>query len=227
MNQTLNDPIHSIVNKLKENLFFSTLAHESLLFLAKQAHSFHYDLGEAIFNEGDSSQGLYWLQTGTLKAVKYSTSGREQILHLIKSNQTFNEIGGVSNLPNPATVFTLEPAIVWLIPQDSIKSLIQSDSNFAQQIINLLATRLRHSVSLVEDLTLQPVRIRLANLILDEAEDDVLYRPRWYTQNELAARLGTVPDVLQRALRKLDKEGLIEVSRQQIKILNREKLENL
>jgi CRP/FNR family transcriptional regulator len=91
-------------------------------------------------------------------------------------------------------------------------------------IINVLSERLRHSVDLVEDLSLRPVVNRLARLILEEAEGDTLFRPTWYTQDELAARLGTVADVIQRSLRKLEADGLIEVERQQILISDRPEL---
>ena len=52
-----------------------------------------------------------------------------------------------------------------------------------------------------------------------------MQRRRWSTQAEMAARLGTVPDVLNRALRSLADEGLIQIQRQQIRILDREGLE--
>ncbi|HUM72094.1 MAG TPA: helix-turn-helix domain-containing protein, partial [Chloroflexota bacterium] len=68
---------------------------------------------------------------------------------------------------------------------------------------------------------LRPVTGRLARLLLADAVADVLERPRWYTQAELAARLGTVPDVIQRALRELENEGFIQVERQHIRILDR------
>ena len=96
-----------------------------------------------------------------------------------------------------------------------------------QLIIDVLSERLRQSVILVEDLSLRPVINRLARLILEEADGDTLFRPAWYTQNELAARLGTVADVIQRSLRKLEADNLIEVDRQQILIIDRKQLENL
>ena len=52
------------------------------------------------------------------------------------------------------------------------------------------------------------------------AEGEVVQRRRWATQADLAARLGTVPDVVNRALRKLAVAGLIHVERQQIRILD-------
>jgi len=86
---------------------------------------------------------------------------------------------------------------------------------------------LQHSAALVEDLALRPVIGRLARLILDEVDRDTLPRPSWYTQNELAARLGTVAVVIQPSLSKLEADNLIEVERRQILIINQDELEKL
>jgi CRP/FNR family cyclic AMP-dependent transcriptional regulator len=215
------------VERLRENPLFGPLSEESLAFLEAKAKQSDYRVDAAIFWEGEPSEGLYWLQSGNLKAVKYSTSGREQILHLIEPGQTFNEVGAFTTLPNPVSVIALSPVRVWHVPGDAIRQLIRQDPTFAQLIIDMLSQRLRHSVTLVEDLSLRPVVGRLARLILDEADGDALQRPSWYTQGELAARLGTVADVVQRSLRKLEADNLIEVGRQQILIINRDELEQL
>jgi CRP/FNR family transcriptional regulator len=57
--------------------------------------------------------------------------------------------------------------------------------------------------------------------LLDFAKGDAIERRRWTNQTELAARLGTVPDVLSRVIRELTKAGLIEMDRQSIRILDR------
>jgi CRP/FNR family cyclic AMP-dependent transcriptional regulator len=178
------------IERLKESSLFGSLNENSLAFLWSRAKQIAYQAGAMVFAEGEPSQGLYWLQSGTLKAVKVSTRGKEQILHLIKPGQTFNEVGALSALPNPASVIVLVPAQVWYIPGNTIRQLIRQDPDFAQSIIDVLSKRLRDSAALVEDLSLRPVISRLSRLILDEADGDTLPRPSWYTQNELAARLG-------------------------------------
>jgi CRP/FNR family transcriptional regulator len=222
-----NDSLALFIERLRESPLFGPLSEHSLAFLETQAKQSHYQADEAIFWEGEPSEGLYWLDSGTLKAVKYSTSGREQILHLIKPGQTFNEVGAFTTLPNPVSVIALAPVRVWHIPGEAIRQLIRQDPTFAQLIIDMLSERLRHTVTLVEDLSLRPVISRLSRLILDEADGDTLHRPSWYTQNELASRLGTVADVVQRSLRRLEADNLIEVGRQQILIINRAELEKL
>jgi CRP-like cAMP-binding protein len=76
-------------------------------------------------------------------------------------------------------------------------------------------------MALVADLSLYTITERLAHLLLEQAEGDVVHRQRWATQADMAARLGTVPDALSRALHGLVEEGLIEVARDQIRILDR------
>jgi CRP/FNR family transcriptional regulator len=73
----------------------------------------------------------------------------------------------------------------------------------------------------VADLSLHTVEVRLARLLLETGADGTLERQAWLTQAELAARLGTVPDVLSRALRILAEAGLIRFDRRQITILDR------
>lgn len=79
-------------------------------------------------------------------------------------------------------------------------------------MIEDMADRMVDLVDLVADLSLRSVTERLAKLLLEEAIDGVLVRPRWLTLPELAARLGTVPDVVQRALGRLAADGVVESS---------------
>ncbi|HRQ40078.1 MAG TPA: Crp/Fnr family transcriptional regulator [Chloroflexota bacterium] len=200
---------------------FAGLDVASLQNMAQLARWREYEAGEVVVLEGDQPAGLYYLQSGWLKAVKVSAAGREQILRFLEPGDTFNEIGVFANQPNPVTVIALETAVVWLLPRTTLHQLMQERPAFAQYLLARMAERMLHLVALVSDLSLRPVTGRLARLLLADAVADVLERPRWYTQAELAARLGTVPDVIQRALRELENEGFIQVERQHIRILDR------
>jgi DNA-binding GntR family transcriptional regulator len=90
-----------------------------------------------------------------------------------------------------------------------------------------MGERVMSLVSLVADLSLRSVTGRLVGLLLAGAESGVVERPRWFTQAELATRLGTVPDVIQRALRNLEEEALVRVTRRTITILDADRLKAL
>jgi CRP-like cAMP-binding protein len=216
--------LEQFVRQLGTLPLFEGLDESVLRDLARDARWREYQAGEVVVLEGEAQPGLYFLESGWLKIVKVAATGREQILRFMEPGETFNEIGVFADQPNPATAIALETAGVWLIRRENLLRLFQERPEFAQEVIAKMAERMLYLVSLVTDLSLRPVTGRLARLLLEEAQGDVLHRPRWFTQAELAARLGTVPDVIQRALRTLESDGLISVERHQVRILDRQAL---
>ena len=209
---------------LQSVTFFRGLDAHLLDMLAQAAVWRVYAAGAVVFLEGEAGSGLYQVHAGWLKVLKLSVDGREQVLRLIGPGEVFNEIGVFANRPNPATAITLEPTGIWLIEQRTVRQVLESHPSMAIQVMERMADRIGDLVMLVTDLSLRTVEERLARLLL-QTQGDVLVRPPWATQAELAARLGTVPDVLSRALRSLADAGLIEVERQQIRLLDRAGLE--
>ncbi len=182
-----------------------------------------YSPGEIIFLEGAPPENLYLVHRGWVKAVKLSSEGREQILDFIGPGQPLNVAPVFAEQTHPATLIAQEACELWAIPQSTLLALLDRYPAMARLIIKTLADRLLHTISLIEDLSLRPVTSRLAKLLLMQLSDDqqtVIPRQRWATQAEIAARLGTVPDVVNRALRSLAEEGLIRVDRHQIIILD-------
>ncbi|HKZ83696.1 MAG TPA: Crp/Fnr family transcriptional regulator [Anaerolineae bacterium] len=193
--------------------------------LAREAVRRDYNVGQAVFLEGEPCAGLYVVEAGWLKSVKALSSGREQTVRIVGPGEVFNSTGVlIESSKNLVTVVALEPATVWLVRRESLLRLMDRCPPLARIITRQLAERVEYLVSLIEDLSLRPVEARLARLLLEQSATNAMPRRRWATQTEMAARLGTVPDVLNRALRSLADEGLIRVERHQIQILDREGL---
>ena len=183
-----------------------------------------YDAGQVVLLEGEPCAGLYVVQEGWLKSVKISMAGREQVVRFVGPGEAFNEIGVFAGGLNQATVEALEPAKVWIVRRDPLLRLMDEHPPLAHVITQNLAKRVLYLMGLVEDLSTRSVEARLARHLLEQASEGTLHRQSWATQAELAARLGTVLDVLNRALHSLAEEGLIRVARHQILILDREGL---
>jgi CRP/FNR family transcriptional regulator len=221
-------PTHDqLWQQLRAIPLFQGLDDQILRELAVGAQWREYSGNEIVVLEGEAAAGLYYLQFGWLKVVKISPAGREQILRFLEPGDTFNEIAVFANQPSPATAIALEPVGIWLLQRGLLIQLLHEHPRFSQHVIAKMAERMQYLLALVTDLSLRPVMGRLARLLLESATGDVLQRPGWYTQNELAARLGTVADVVQRALRSLESDGFIAVERHQIRILNRSALEEI
>jgi len=197
--------------------------------IARSAQARRYAAEQVVFLEGEPSAGLCVVASGWLKAIKLSHDGREHILDLLGPGDVFNAIGVFAADTNPATVIALEPAQVWMFPRELMRRLLETQPALAHAVIEDLAGRVLHLITMVEDLSLRTVEARLARLLLEQtasAITDTVPRQRWATQAEMASRLGTVPDVVNRALRSLSQAGCIHVERHQIQIIDRAALLN-
>ena len=87
----------------------------------------------------------------------------------------------------------------------------------ARSVVRVLATRCRHLVDIVEDLALHTVTTRLSRLLLTQAE---LGDAPALTRAQMAARLGTVREMISRSLRELQQEGFIQLDGSRILIVD-------
>jgi len=215
-----NDDPHPTTAILAGVLDFAGLDEPALNALAQVAIRRAYGEGQMVFLEGDPGVGLHIVEEGWLKVVKMSPDGREQVIHFLGPGETFNAMSVFTEMSNQATVVAMEPSVTWLIRREEMLHLLDTHPSLARAMIQNLAKRVQHLVMLVEDLSLRTVEARLARMLISSGGDGAVPRRRWATQSEMAARLGTVPDVISRSLRKLAAEGLIQVSRHQIQILD-------
>lgn len=189
--------------------------------------------GTLLFSEGEPSAGLYAVAAGRVRVFKLSADGREQGLHVMGPGETFNDISALDGGSNPASALALEPTILYLLDPVTLTDLMIREPTLARAIVTFLAERVRFLVNKVEALAFHSVSARLARLLLEqaatqEATDEVaLERQRWLTQQELAAQLGTAREVVGRVLRQFVGQGLIEMDRNRIVLLDSETLRDL
>ncbi len=219
------DQPHTAAALFASIAYLDSLDSATLHSVSRTAVKRTYEPDQVVFLEGESSSGLCVVENGWLKAIKTAPDGREQILNFLGPGEVFNAVAVFASDANPATVIALEPSTIWTIQRETMLRLLDDHPPLARAVIQDLANRVTHLIQLVEDLSLRSVEARLARLLLQQAQTDILPRHRWATQSEMAARLGTVPDVINRALRSLAQDGLIKVERHQIQILDKAALE--
>jgi CRP/FNR family transcriptional regulator len=193
--------------------------------LAAAAVCQRYAEGETIFLEGEPTAGLFVVEQGVVKISRVSLEGREYIMHLVEPGDTFNDVSTLDGGPNPAHAVAHTDLVVWRINRDDLQRLAWAYPDLAWALIEDLAARARVAVGLVHDLAMRSVRGRLAHLLLEQAEScdsDVVQR--LLTQEEMAARLGTVREMVGRTLRSMANDGLIQFDRHRIFILDPQRL---
>ena len=203
---------------------FANFSDDALSRTARVARARTYAPGETILWKGSPCQAVYFIAEGQVRVYRLSPAGREQVLVRLGPGQAFNtappfQPHGV----NHATVQALTEVTLYTIASDDFIRLVGECAELALVVLHDFAARLDHLTNLVEDLSLRTVRGRLARFLLERAEAGGVTR-RW-TQEELAAHLGTVRDMVGRTLRAFADADLVRMERQRIVLLDREGLE--
>ena len=184
------------------------------------------DRNEIIQFEGESTEALFFIASGAIKVFKTSAEGKEQILSIARPGDSFNDIAIFDDGPAPASAQTMSPVVLYGISKNEIQTILRQHPQVALNTIRVLVDRTRQLVELVEDLSFRHVIGRVAKILLEHAGDGTSPRPR-LTQQDMAAMAGTVREVVARSLKALEEEGAIRLERHQIKIADKEALEDM
>jgi CRP-like cAMP-binding protein len=221
------------LNLLRGIPYLSSLLTPELLTIATGLRERHYQAGDVIFRRGDQSEGLCIVLSGRVQTLITSAEGREQILKVFGPGRTFADIAVFDDEPQPADAVAVSESTVAFMAQADLLDLLRRHPDLAIDVIRLFASRLRAYKQLVEDLSLRTVVARVARLLVDRArgahtlvEEPASSSPE-YTQDEIAAMVGSVREVVQRALKTLEHVGLIQLARGRIQVIDAEALDGL
>ena len=178
-----------------------------------------------VFHAGDPGRGFYALISGRVRIYTASPGGKEQVLHFIAPGDAFGEVAVFKGGDFPAHAQAMEDSEVLFLARDRFLELARSDPELTLQMLAQLSLRLRQFVRQVAELSLKEVPARLAAHLLkklwEQGGDAVVLDT---TKGQLAAYLGTIQETLSRALKRLERDGLIAVRGRDIQILDQEGL---
>ncbi len=207
--------------------YFRNLDHRTLENVAAELVVRHYNAGEVIFLQGEANAGLHLVVEGICKLYQLSPQGREHALALLKAGDSCNEVPVVDHGPNPANLIALEDSTVWVLSSEAMSRLRHKYPELNDYIIENLAMRCRQMVERIYTLSFLSVTGRLAAFLLQQVETKNTLNRRQWTQDEIAAHLGTVREMVGRSFKELQQANLIAINRHQIEIIDREGLEAL
>ena len=179
---------------LRQNPYFKDLDEYIWQELSKDTILRAYQRGEVLFWQGEPCQGLFIIRQGSVKLFKLSPKGREHIINVYGGGASFAEVPVYDNQMNPVNVAALEDCQVWIVGANTIRRLTLEYPQMAQAVILNLCNNLRMMVEKLEELSFYQVTNRLARLI-QELSSEQLSGEKKITQDQLAARLGTVREV--------------------------------
>ena len=213
-----------VIEALRRTSLFCELTDEDHWALASRATERRLSRGETLFLAGEPAAGLYVVVRGAVRAYRVGTDGREQVIHVEQSGATLAEVPVFDGGPYPSSTAAEEDSLVLFLPREEVVRLCLERPKIGLAALRLLAGRMRKCAALVERLSLRDVDRRVAQLLLDESGDygqrsaSAVTFSLALTHTQIASRVGSVREVVSRALSRLQASGLIQMEGRQIRI---------
>lgn len=208
---------------------FSNINSAGLGYISMSKVCRYFSRNEMVYYAGDKPQGLYCIHQGKVKIYKVGDNGREQVVRIVKEGDIFGYRSLLSGEAYDDFAAPLGEARICFIKRDAFLDMISRTPQMCLNLLSMLSGDLKAAEGLIVELAQKPVRERLAEALLllrhtFGTEDDGVTLDMKMTREELASIVGTATESAIRGLSDLKSEGLIDLKRQKILVLDAEKL---
>lgn len=207
---------------LRQVAFCRALPDATLRALAAIGVPLQRQAGATLQLEGDPAEAMFVVLRGRVKIARLAARGREQVLMVVGAGQHFNAVPIFDGGTCPANAEALTDVELLALPGFALLRVVGEHPQLALALLQEFTGRLRHMVHLVDELALHSVQGRVAQLLqaqAEAAEQGAAIEP--LTQAEMAARIGTVREMVARTLKGFEIQGLIRIERGTITVLDR------
>ncbi len=214
----------SLINTLTGCSLLSGLPSQDLTQIASLSVVKSLRKGEYLFRETDVSHGFYIVQHGSINVHRVSATGKEQVIHIYRTGESFAEGGLATYAGYPGDARALETSRVVLVQKAGFLALLRRQPELALRVMDAMNGQLRTAIAQLENLTLKDVETRLADWLVQHCPDPMSAHPARIelkmTKRTLAAELGTVSETLSRTLAKFRDQQLLYVNGKIVTLLN-------
>jgi CRP/FNR family transcriptional regulator, polysaccharide utilization system transcription regulator len=229
------DLLTTVENKLKkfESLGTSGISidsHQKLdeIFGNKVLKSFNKK--ESIYREGDTANYVYLLTSGKVKLIRYSDDAKEMVIDLVKPGDYFGYWSVLQDEPNSEGAETLETCTIECIPRIDFMNTIEQEASVAGTFIKMLSNNLLAKEYKIVELAYNSVRKRVATALVSLADKYSVDTDKPFSmavsRETLAGIAGTSIESSIRMLSEFKHDGLVDVDKANITILNYDRLKN-
>ena len=216
------------VNFLRQVRLFSGMGEKELRLLASQFRVRRCRGRQIIFHQGDESNVIYLIASGTVRVFTTSPAGNETTVRIYSRGQLIGEFAAIDDSTRSASAESLGDCTVLELGQDRFLRFIHEIPELAMEMIKALVEKLRWTTDFAESLAQYDIPGRLLHILIQYAQ--ILGREiepgRRYelklpiNQVDLSSMVGARRESVNRLLQDWKRQGLVEYARGRVTIVN-------
>jgi CRP-like cAMP-binding protein len=198
--------------------------------LAKEMEITEVRKGEVVFSEGEPGDSLYIVLSGKLKVGRRAQDGRQNLIAVMGPSDMVGELSLFDPGPRTATATAVLDTRLARLRKQALRPWLTNRPEIAEQLLRVLARRLRRTNDALADLIFTDVPGRVAKTLLQFAgrfgtrEGGVLRVSHDLTQEELAQLVGASRETVNKALADFTTRGWLRLDGKTVIIMDTERL---
>jgi CRP/FNR family cyclic AMP-dependent transcriptional regulator len=186
--------------------------------------------GRVFFNPAESAEVLFILKKGEVAISRISPDGKKLILTTLGSGTIFGEMAIIGQRMHETFAEALTECVICVMSRRDVEDLLLADPRIAVRLVKALGERLTQAEARLEEMAFRPVPARLASLLVRlGTETDWRGRPivQGLTHQQIAELVGTYRETATTILGQFRTDGLIEIGRRRIILLDIQGLQTI
>jgi CRP-like cAMP-binding protein len=180
--------------------------------------------GKILYMPEDTSEVLFLLKKGRVQLYRISPDGKKLVIATLGPGTVFGEMALIGQGMHNTFAEAIEDCVLYVMSRSDVERMLVSRPKVALRIFETLGRRLKEAEARQEEVAFKGIPARLASLLLQLADADTI---TGYTHQDLGEQIGTYRETTTQTLNAFKSEGLIDIGRKRITILDREGLERI
>ena len=184
-----------------------------------------FSRGAAVCSQEDPCNGLYIIGKGTAKVFRLTAEGKETVLAVLSSGDTFGE-ASLQQKKHSESIAAMSDLEVFFLKQSDLEQTLRQYPTLYPSVINAMVRWVDRLNLVIDNISTASARERVAkylrSLFAETASNhgsvNTIELP--FKKHEVALMLGLRPETLSRAFNDLEQEGAIRLDHKKIHILN-------
>ncbi len=183
--------------------------------------------GKILYMPEDTSEVLFLLKEGRIQLYRISPDGKKLVIATVGPGTIFGEMALIGQGMHNTFAEAIEDCVLWVMSREDVERMLVTKPKVALRIFENLGNRLKEAEARFEEIAFKGIPARLASLLLQLSDDAAEDTITGMTHQDLGEQIGTYRETTTQTLNTFKSEGLIDIGRKRITILDREGLERI
>ncbi len=183
--------------------------------------------GKIFYMPEDTSEVLFFLREGRVQLYRISPDGKKLVIATVGPGAIFGEMALIGQGMHNTFAVALEECVLLVMSREDVERLLVTKPQVALRLFEALGTRLKETEARLEGIAFRGIPARLASILLRLAAEQGSDTIVGMTHQDLGEQVGTYRETTTQTLNSFKAEGLIDIGRKRITILDREGLQRI